>query len=632
MESQKNTYDESQIQVLEGLEAVRKRPGMYIGSTGTKGLHHLVYEIVDNSIDEALMGCCSEIYVSINQDNSITVIDNGRGIPCGIHPKKGISTLEVILSTLHAGGKFGNGGYSKSGGLHGVGASVVNALSIEFIAIVKRDGNMYRQSYSKGKKTSKVEIIGKSDTTGTRIDFTPDNSIFSDIKYDYDVLEERIKELALLNKNIKIILEDKREGIEQLKEFQFKGGIVEFVSFLNKDKESLTQDILYIEGEQQNCNVEIAFQYIDSFQSNIKSFVNRINTIEGGYHVNGFYQTLAKSFTTFARNNDILKNKDIDFANEDVIDGLTAIISTRVEEPEFEGQTKTKLGNTFVKTVVSNILKDYLEIYFLEHKEESIEITNKILKNQQLRLSNKKSKQSNKNNKKVKVLPSKLTDATGDDITTHEIYVVEGDSSGGNVKQGCKSSFQGVLKSRGKILNVEKQLFDRVASSEELKNFSLAIGLEPNEKYDKNKLRYYSVMLLQDADLDGGHIRALWITYLFRYYKDLILNGHVYACCPPLYKNEITSKNVIYTYTEEEQLEFLKTHKPQNIQRFKGIGEMSPEQLWDTTLDPKTRKTKQLTVEDCKEADEVISLLMGDKVEPRKEFIINNSTLATLDI
>lgn len=632
MSNQNNTYDESQIQVLEGLEAVRKRPGMYIGSTGTKGLHHLVYEIVDNSIDEALMGHCDEIYISINNDNSITCIDNGRGIPCGIHPKKGISTLEVILATLHAGGKFGNGGYSKSGGLHGVGSSVVNALSISFIATIERDGNIYRQSYSNGIKTSEVEIIGKSNKTGTRIDFTPDNSIFSDTNYNYDVLEERIKELAFLNKNIKIILEDKREEIEQLKEFHFKGGIVEFVSFLNKDKDSLTPDILYIEGEQQNCNVEIAFQYIDSFQSNIKSFVNRINTIEGGYHVNGFYQTLAKSFTTFARDNDILKSKDIDFASEDVIDGLTAIISTRVDEPEFEGQTKTKLGNTFVKTVVSNILKDYLEIFFIENKDNTIEFANKILKNQQLRLSNKKSKQSSKkgyNN----MLPLKFAEENDkSDPKKNECQIVEGDSAGGSAKKARDKKHQAIMPTRGKILNIEKASDLSIENNEELRDFATIVGLKPNEKYDENKLKYWKIIIMSDADIDGYHIRTLWITFIYRYYFDLIKNGHVYIAQPPLYKNELKNGELYYTYDENEQIEFLKNNKPINTQHYKGLGEMDANQLWDTTMNPETRHLLQITVEDAKSADNIINILMGDNVQPRKECIIKYSDKAILDI
>lgn len=636
MSEQKVVYDETQIEVLEGLEPVRKRAGMYIGSTGLSGLHHLVYEIVNNSIDEALMGECNEINIKILKDNSVTVKDDGRGIPCGIHPKKGISTLEVILSTLHAGGKFGEEGYIKTGGLHGVGTSVVNALSDVFIATVHRDGNVYEQSYSKGKKTSEVKIIGKTEEKGTIIEFHPDTTIFEDINFDFNVLENRLKELAFLNKGILITLTDERvENLAGI--YQYEGGIKEYIDVINNDKEILQKEVLYVNKSDAttNCDVEIAFQYANELNESLRSFVNNIYTPDGGSHVNGFYQSMAKMFTSFARENSILKDKDVDFIKDDIKEGLTCIISTRVVEPEFEGQTKGKLGTGYVQTVVSTILKDFLELYTLENHDEALVVCQKIYNTQQARLNTRKIKENTKASARKQPLPSKLADCSSTDVSERELNIVEGDSAGGSAKDGAFRRFQAVLASRGKILNVEKQKFDRIASSEELVLFGNAIGEPLGEKYKEENLRYSKIIIMSDADVDGFHIRTLWMTYCYRHYIELIENGHLYISQPPLYK--ITKgKEEVYAYSdkelEEELLRLGLTIEEADIQRYKGLGEMNATQMRQTTMNPSTRRLYRVTVKDAQECSELIKILMGDIVEPRKEFIKKYSGIATLDV
>jgi DNA gyrase subunit B len=634
------TYDENSISVLEGLEAVRKRPGMYIGSTGTKGLHHLVYEIVDNSIDEAVNGTCDTINVIINQDNSITNVDNGRGIPCGIHPKKGISTLEVVLATLHAGGKFGDGGYKTSGGLHGVGSSVVNALSKSFIATVHRDNKIYQQHYSQGKKLDDVSIIGTSDKTGTTIDFTPDDTIFNTTIFDYKTLANRFKELAFLNKKITINFEDKRENKKQIQSYHYDGGLKEFVNYLNENKDVVQDDIIYIENRIGDYDIEISFQYTDNYNENVFSFANNINTTEHGYHVNGFYSALVKTLNDYARKNGFLKEKDENFQREDVKEGLTAVISVKLPEPEFEGQTKTKLGNTEIQGAVSEVVKQFLEVYINEHKDTFEQIIDKVKSTQDARLASKKAKELAKKKNSLSdtsVPPSKVAFCTGKDKTKNEFIVVEGNSGAGSAKQARDRRFQTIMGSKGKIMNTEKQKLENVLDSVELKMFAKAIGTGMGDEFDISKLNHNFILMLQDADVDGYHIQTLWMTYIYRYMRPLIENGHLYLCVPPLYRTTLKDKSFKYTYSEEDQSAFLNENKDNvlqgSIQRYKGLGEMDAEQLWDTTLNPETRVLLQVTMDDAIEAEKMITLLMGDKVPPRKEFIKANSNMfSNLDI
>lgn len=625
--SEEIRYDENDIEVLEGLEHVRKRPGMYIGTTSSKGLHHLVYEIVDNSIDEAMAGYCDEINVAINESNIINVVDNGRGIPTGIHPKTGKSTLETVLTTLNAGGKFGGNGYKVSGGLHGVGSSVVNALSEFMEAIVMRDGGEYKITFNKGKTIAPVKRIGNSNNKGTIITFKPDIEIFKSINFNYNTLENRIKELAFLNKNILITLEDKRKGKEQLNKFHYEGGIKEYLLDSNQDKNVLHEVVPYHESTIDEVSVEFTFQYTDDYNDHIYSYVNSINTIEGGTHVTGFKNGLLKAINQYATENNKVSKK---FIYEDIKEGLTGIISVKIREPEFEGQTKIKLGNDEVKKVVDSMMCNYLEIFFKENKEVISKIINRAIDNQTFRENLNKSKELMKAKEKLgkEVLPNKLADCSSRDLSLNELKIVEGDSAGGSAKQGRDRKFQAILPIRGKILNVEKQRLDRVLSSETIIDIANAIGTGLGDDFDLSKLRYGKITFLVDADEDGGHISTLILTLMWRYMRPLIENGHVYLDCPPLYKNEI-GKNKHYTYSEVEQKEFLEVNKDKkisSIQRYKGIGEMNPSQLWETTLNPETRTLKQVTVDDIMKTDTIFTMLMGDKVEHRKRFLKERSS------
>ena len=632
----KQEYGASQIQVLEGLEPVRKRPGMYIGSTGPRGLHHLVYEIVDNSIDEALAGYCSDIYVSINEDGSILVRDNGRGIPVEVHPKTGKSTLETVLTVLHAGGKFGGGGYKVSGGLHGVGVSVVNALSEWLVAEVHKNGKVYKQTYEKGVPTSDITVIGDSDITGTIVQFKPDATIFDEVEYKYDTLEHRLRELAFLNKGIKIVLEDKREDREKKKEFHYTGGLIEFVKHLNKTKTGIHDDIVYIEKKIKDYMVEIALQYTDGYTENIYSFANNINTHEGGTHLSGFKTAMTKVVNEYARKNGILKEKDSNLLGEDIREGLTAVISVKLPEPQFEGQTKTKLGNTPVRGVVDSVTVEELGAFLEENPTTGRIIVDKALRAQRAREAAKKARELTRRKSVLEStsLPGKLADCAEKDPSKSEIFLVEGDSAGGSAKQGRDRHSQAILPLRGKILNVEKSRLDKILSSDEIRNMITAYGCGIGDDFDLEKLRYHKIIIMTDADVDGAHIRTLLLTFFFRYMRPLIENGFVYAAQPPLYKVK-KQKQEYYVYSERE-LEALLEKIGRNgieLQRYKGLGEMNAEQLWDTTMNPETRTLLQVSIEDAAVADEVFSMLMGDKVAPRKEFIEENARFVrNLDI
>ena len=630
-------YDENQIQVLEGLEAVRKRPGMYIGSTSEKGLHHLVWEIVDNSIDEALAGYCDTIQVKIESDNSITVKDNGRGIPVGIHEKMGRPAVEVIMTVLHAGGKFGGGGYKVSGGLHGVGASVVNALSTELEVFVHREGNIYYQKFEKGVPCGDLKIIGESEETGTTIHFSPDPEIFTEtLVYDFDTLASRLRELAFLNRGLRIVIEDDREE-KKKKEFHYEGGIVSYVQHLNRTREVLHEEPIYISGERDGITIEIALQYNDSYTSNIYSFANNIHTYEGGTHEAGFKAALTRVINDYARKQGMIKENDTNLSGDDVREGLTGIISVKHPDPQFEGQTKTKLGNSEARTITDSILSEKLEQFMLENPAVGKKIVEKGLMATRARLAAKKARELTRRKSALEVssLPGKLADCSSKDASISELYIVEGDSAGGSAKQGRDRHFQAILPLRGKILNVEKARLDRILSNNEIRTIITALGTGIGEDFDIAKARYHKIVIMTDADVDGAHIRTLLLTFFYRYMKKIIEHGYVYIAQPPLYK-VTQGKKVQYAYNDRELEEVLKTLPEQprpNMQRYKGLGEMNPEQLWETTMDPENRTMLQVSLKDAIEADETFELLMGDKVEPRRNFIEENAVyVKNLDI
>lgn len=638
MEQQQNSYDENQIQVLEGLEAVRKRPGMYIGSTNSKGLHHLVWEIVDNSIDEALAGYCTDINIQIEKDNSITVIDNGRGIPVGIHEKMGRPAVEVIMTVLHAGGKFDGSGYKVSGGLHGVGASVVNALSTELDVTVHRDGKIHRQVYNRGVPVSDLEVIGETDHTGTTTHFVPDPEIFTETtEYEYDLLANRVRELAFLTKGVNITIEDKREGQERKNEYHYEGGIKSYVEYLNRSKEVVHEEPIYIEGEKDGITVEVALQYNDSYTSNIYSFTNNINTYEGGTHEAGFKTGLTRVINDYARKKGLIKEHDPNLSGDDVREGLTAIISIKHPDPQFEGQTKTKLGNSEARTITDTLFSAALETFMLENPDAAKKIVDKGLMAARARMAAKKARELTRRKSALEIsnLPGKLADCSSKDPSISELYIVEGDSAGGSAKQGRDRHFQAILPLRGKILNVEKARLDKILSNNEVRSMITALGTGIGEDFNLEKARYHKVVIMTDADVDGAHIRTLLLTFFYRYMRQIIENGYVYIAQPPLYKVQ-QGKRVEYAYNDKQLEELLQTlpqtPKP-GLQRYKGLGEMNATQLWETTMDPGSRTLLQVTLEDAMDADETFEMLMGDKVEPRRNFIEANARyVKNLDI
>ncbi|SHH30374.1 DNA topoisomerase (ATP-hydrolyzing) subunit B [Tepidibacter thalassicus] len=621
-------YGASQIQVLEGLEPVRKRPGMYIGSTGPRGLHHLVYEVVDNSIDEALAGYCSEIYVALENDGSVVVVDNGRGIPVEIHPQTGKSTVETVLTVLHAGGKFGSGGYKVSGGLHGVGISVVNALSEWVEVTVKRDGKIHNQRYQRGNPITGLNVIGDTNETGTSVRFKPDPTIFEEVEFKYETLEHRLRELAFLNKGIKIILEDKRIDKQKKKEFHYDGGLIEFIKHLNKTRNAIHDDIIYFEKKVGEYIVEISMQYTDVYTENIYSFANNINTHEGGSHLSGFKTALTRTLNDYARKNNFIKEKDSNLSGEDIREGLTAIVSVKIPEPQFEGQTKTKLGNTEIRGIVEGVTVEEFGAFLEENPSSARIIVDKALRAQRAREAAKKAREltRRKNVLESTSLPGKLADCSEKDASRSEIFLVEGDSAGGSAKQGRDRATQAILPLRGKILNVEKSRLDKILNSEEIRNMITAFGCGVGNEFDSSKLRYHKIIIMTDADVDGAHIRTLLLTFFFRYMRPLIDNGYVYIAQPPLYKIK-KGKQEYYAYSDKELNETLEKigRGSVDIQRYKGLGEMNAEQLWETTMNPETRTLLQVSIQDAALADEIFSMLMGDKVEPRRNFIEENA-------
>ncbi len=635
-------YGGDQIQVLEGLEAVRKRPGMYIGSTSGRGLHHLVYEIVDNAIDEALAGFCTHIEVMINKDNSITVIDNGRGVPVDINHKTGRPAIEVVYTVLHAGGKFGGGGYKVSGGLHGVGASVVNALSEWLVVQVKRNGHIYQQRYERGKICYDLKIVGDCDIedTGTKVTFLPDDEIFQETTvFEFDILMHRLREMAFLTKGIKITLTDLREGLEQEKVFHYEGGIKEFVQYLNKSKEPLYSQIIYCEGVKDNVQVEVAFQHNDGYNEVVDSFVNNIKTPEGGTHLTGFRNSLTKTFNDYARKNKILKDSEQGLSGDDIREGLTAIVSVKIEDPQFEGQTKQKLGNTVARGAVDSIVSEQLTYFLEQNPAVAKSICEKSLLAQRAREAARKARDLTRRKTALEStsLPGKLADCSDKDPKNCEIYIVEGDSAGGSAKTARSRATQAILPLRGKILNVEKARLDRILGNAEIKAMITAFGTGIHEDFDISKLRYHKIIIMTDADVDGAHIATLLLTFLYRFMPELIRQGHVYLAQPPLYKVE-KNKKVWYAYNDDE-LNAIMTEigRDQNnkVQRYKGLGEMDAEQLWETTMDPQKRVLLRVNMneDDDSELDVTFSTLMGDKVEPRRDFIEANAKFVkNLDI
>lgn len=625
----KGNYNAEQIHVLEGLEAVRKRPAMYIGSTSSRGLHHLVYEVVDNSIDEALAGYCSDIKVIIHKDNSITVIDNGRGIPVDMMKKEQKPAVEVIMTVLHAGGKFGDGGYKVSGGLHGVGVTCVNALSEHMEVEVRRGGKCYGIEFAKGKTSKKLYEKGDCETTGTTVHFKPDATIFTETEYSYDTLRLRIRELAFLNKGITISLTDERAE-DKSETFHFAGGIIEYVEFMDKDKDKINPKPIYLEGEKNAVIVEVAMQYCDTYSENIFTYVNNINTEEGGTHLSGFRKALTRTINAYARKTNMLKENEDALSGDDVREGLTAVLSLKVQNPQFESQTKIKLGNSEVMPIVDNLVGDTLAEFMEENPQVAKKLVEKAIVAARARLAARKAREltRRKNAMDLGGLPGKLADCKSRNVEDTEIYLVEGDSAGGSAKQGRNSDFQAILPLRGKILNVEKARLDKVLSSEEIRNMITAFGCGIGDDFNLEKARYGKIIIMTDADVDGAHIRTLLLTFFYRYMQPLIKEGHVFIAQPPLYLIRKNQKQHYYAYSDEELQEILdEVGRDANpyVQRYKGLGEMNPGQLWETTMDPAARTILQVHLEDAAEADRIFSILMGDKVEPRRQFIEDNA-------
>ena len=641
MGGENTEYGADQIQILEGLEAVRKRPGMYIGSTSSRGLHHLVYEIVDNAVDEALAGFCTEIQVTINPDNSITVVDNGRGIPVGINHKAGIPAVEVVFTILHAGGKFGGGGYKVSGGLHGVGASVVNALSEWLEVSIYHEGKEYKQRYERGHTMYPLKVVGDCEEgkTGTTVTFLPDKEIFEETVYDYDILKQRLREMAYLTKGLRIVLRDEREDSKKEKTFHYEGGIREFVTYLNRSKESLYPEVIYCEGEKDGVAVEVAMQHNDSYTENSYGFVNNINTPEGGTHIVGFRNALTKTFNDYARKNKLLKDSEPNLSGDDIREGLTAIVSVKIEEPQFEGQTKQKLGNSEARGAVDYVVSRQLEIFLEQNPTVAKATVEKSVLAQRAREAARKARDLTRRKSALDgmALPGKLADCSDKDPKNCEIYIVEGDSAGGSAKTARNRATQAILPLRGKILNVEKARLDRIYSNAEIKAMITAFGTGIHDDFDISKLRYHKIIIMTDADVDGAHIATLLLTFLYRFMPELIKQGYVYLAQPPLYKVE-KNKKVWYAYDDAELnsiLEQIGRDNNNKIQRYKGLGEMDAEQLWETTMDPEKRILLRVTMDESatSEIDLTFTTLMGDKVEPRREFIEENARFVeNLDI
>ena len=641
MGGENTEYGADQIQILEGLEAVRKRPGMYIGSTSSRGLHHLVYEIVDNAVDEALAGFCTEIQVTINPDNSITVVDNGRGIPVGINHKAGLPAVEVVFTVLHAGGKFGGGGYKVSGGLHGVGASVVNALSEWLEVSIYHEGKEYKQRYERGHTMYPLKVVGDCEEgkTGTTVTFLPDKEIFEETVYDYDILKQRLREMAFLTKGLRIVLRDEREDSKKEKTFHYEGGIREFVTYLNRSKESLYPEVIYCEGEKDGVAVEVAMQHNDSYTENSYGFVNNINTPEGGTHIVGFRNALTKTFNDYARKNKLLKDSEPNLSGDDIREGLTAIVSVKIEEPQFEGQTKQKLGNSEARGAVDYVVSRQLEIFLEQNPTVAKATVEKSVLAQRAREAARKARDLTRRKSALDgmALPGKLADCSDKDPKNCEIYIVEGDSAGGSAKTARNRATQAILPLRGKILNVEKARLDRIYSNAEIKAMITAFGTGIHDDFDISKLRYHKIIIMTDADVDGAHIATLLLTFLYRFMPELIKQGYVYLAQPPLYKVE-KNKKVWYAYDDAELnsiLEQIGRDNNNKIQRYKGLGEMDAEQLWETTMDPEKRILLRVTMDESatSEIDLTFTTLMGDKVEPRREFIEENARFVeNLDI
>lgn len=637
MATGEKTYSSKNIQVLEGLDPVRKRPGMYIGSTGSQGLHHLVYEVVDNSIDEAMAGFCKNIIVTIKKGNIIEVEDDGRGIPVDMHPKLKISALEVVMTKLHAGGKFDNETYKVSGGLHGVGVSVVNALSTELIAEVSKDGKLYRQVYHKGVPEEPVKEVGKSNKTGTKVTFTPDPEIFETTIYDYKILANRLRELAFLNRGIRITLIDKRESKPVSNEFYYEGGIEMFITHLNENKKTLHDKPIYLHKAEDKTDVEVAMQYVDAYNENIFTYCNNINTTEGGTHLVGFRTALTRVYTDFAKKLELDKKNKITFMGEDTREGLVAVVSVKIPNPQFEGQTKTKLGNTEVRAVTEKLVVEGLNDYFSQNPKVIKAILEKIISAANAREAARRARDlaRRKNALESDSLPGKLADCSEQEVDKCEVYLVEGDSAGGTAKGGRDRHFQAILPLRGKVLNVEKARLDKIIDTDSLKPIIAALGCGVGSSFDISKIRYGRIIIMADADIDGSHIRTLLLTFFFRYMRPLIDLGHIFIAVPPLYKISFDKKNFVYAYTDEQRDKILEENKDRkyDIQRYKGLGEMNADQLWETTMNPETRLMYQVLTEDAEKADQLFSMLMGDEVKPRREFIEANAKyVKNLDI